>query len=125
MNLATSYYASRKLDRAKHYLVRTSVGAPRFVKCDEACLDLAPDREWIGLGLDDYAPLYTARLEALGLPRIDTLLRSLHTKAEGKAVVLLCFESLAPKNAAKGQFCHRRLFAEWYEHKTGQVVPEL
>lgn len=36
----------------------------------------------------------------------------------GPDVVLLCYEK-------PGQFCHRRLVAEWFEQELGLVVPEL
>ena len=31
--------------------------------------------------------------------------------------IFLCYES-------PGEFCHRRIFAEWIEAKTGMVIPE-
>ncbi|OGO03987.1 MAG: hypothetical protein A2Y91_03395 [Chloroflexi bacterium RBG_13_54_8] len=36
----------------------------------------------------------------------------------GSDIILLCWE-------APGQFCHRRLVAEWIERETGIVVPEV
>lgn len=36
----------------------------------------------------------------------------------GQDAILLCWE-------APGEFCHRRVVAEWIERETGLVVPEL
>jgi hypothetical protein len=37
---------------------------------------------------------------------------------EVKPLVLLCW-------CAPGEFCHRRICADWYLEKTGQEIPEL
>lgn len=127
LTIFTSYYANRKLDRARHYLVRTSVGSPRFVKCDDLCLELAPERAWIGLAEAPYRERYLGKLESLGIERMTELMTELQKRAakDGKVPVLLCYEALHPPQVAAGQFCHRRLFARWYEAKTGQLFPEL
>ena len=121
MQFYTSYYASKKLDRAKHYLVRTSLGFCRWTPCDEEFPALAPEPEWIGLSEAEYRPLYIAKLESIGADTFTEWLRLLHNEAEGKSPVLLCYEALRKP----GEFCHRRMFAEWYESKTGVVIPEL
>ena len=125
--MLTSYYASKKLDRTRHYLVRTSIGAPRFLKCDDSCLELAPKREWIGLPEPEYKVHYLQKLESLGAAKITELLQELETRAtlQNKTPVLLCYEALHPHQVAEGQFCHRRLFAEWFEKETGRVLGEL
>ncbi|MNE84045.1 hypothetical protein D3C80_1809130 [compost metagenome] len=38
----------------------------------------------------------------------------------GENAVLLCWE-----NVFKGEFCHRRIVAEWFERELGIIVPEL
>jgi hypothetical protein len=117
----TSYYASRKLDRNKHFLVRTSIGSPRFLKCDCTMMSLAPERGMLGLDGDTYQRRYLALLEKTGAPAITAELRRITRQAAGKTPVLLCFEALRSPD----QFCHRRMFAKWYEEKTGTVIPEL
>jgi hypothetical protein len=123
MILFTSYYASKKLDRAKHLLVRTSVGVNRWCPTDEFFHLLAPHSEWIGLPLEEYAPRYLAMLEGYGVDEIKELMELLWETADeqGKVPVLLCYEALKKP----GEFCHRRIFAEWYESQTGLVIPEL
>lgn len=39
-------------------------------------------------------------------------------KIHGKNVTLLCYEK-------PGDFCHRRLVAEWFQNELGVIVPEL
>lgn len=38
-----------------------------------------------------------------------------------KDIVLLCFEDLTKP----GEWCHRCVFAEWWQNKTGQKINEL
>jgi uncharacterized protein (DUF488 family) len=125
--ISTSYYACRKIDRQRHYLVRTSIGAPRFLCCDEVCLEFVPERGWIGLAEADYRPLFVAKLDLLGPDNVKRLLNELetHANAVGKEAVLLCFEALHPKQVAAGQFCHRRILADWCQARLGRVIPEL
>lgn len=78
---------------------------------------LAPERAWLNLDRPEYEPLYRARLDALGVPAIR---RSIAALALDREPVLLCFESLID-----GSWCHRRIFAAWWQEQTGQPVPEL
>lgn len=65
--------------------------------------------------LDGDAEFYTAQYQAEVLDLLDPkeVLRDL-----GEDAVLLCYEK-------PGQFCHRRLVAEWLEEKLGIEVKEL
>ena len=45
---------------------------------------------------------------------------SLHKLAGGLEPILLCWEPLKKP----GEYCHRRMVAEWFEEKLGVVVPE-
>ena len=45
----------------------------------------------------------------------------LHALADGSEPVLLCHEHLRKP----GEWCHRRLVAEWFEQTLGVEVPEL
>ena len=82
-------------------------------------------RAWLGLDKDAYIDLYIDRLEALGIEKVKAMLDALSVKAQGKAIVLLCFESLSPEHFAAGQFCSRRIFAEWAEFRADVVILEL
>lgn len=62
---------------------------------------------------------YWDQLERTGLRKIKMALNSIDD--EGKDVVLCCYEDVRdPK-----QFCHRTVFAKWWEEKTGEAIPEL
>jgi hypothetical protein len=64
-----------------------------------------------------YERKYLPQLEDAGVEKLDALLQE---KVAGSAdtVILLCHEE-------PGEFCHRRLFAQWWEEQTGQEIPEL
>jgi len=123
----TSYYASKLLDPARHHLVRVSIGGPRYCKhpVSGALPLLYPDRAWLGLDQRAYTRRYLAMLDKVGIEPIRAALAGLGDQAKGRALVLLCFESLSPANVKEGQFCHRRIFARWWSDQTGEEVPEL
>lgn len=77
-----------------------------------------PSQAWLGLSREAYEPLYLAKFESL---LIDAVRARIAELAAGKIPVLLCFESLKKP----GEFCHRRMFADWWERKTGEAVAEL
>jgi hypothetical protein len=119
----TSYFARAfRLPRADFFIVRISIGSPRGGQCDAFLPSLAPTREMLeeGYGADEYF----AQLQGVGLENIGKQLAAVEKAAKGRKVLLCCFESLAPEKVAEGQWCHRRLFAEWWEHKTGAIISE-
>ena len=67
---------------------------------------------------DAYRKAYFQQLDNVG---IDAIRRMLEELSCGKPIVLLCFEDLRKPDL----WCHRRMFAEWYEAKTGEQVLEL
>lgn len=113
--------------------VCASIGVPRFpvgYPLAGAVGMLAP----FGiLGEDDEAKferLYRRRLDRFGVEKIRRVLTAIakagtvDTDPPGqpyRGVVLLCYEDLAKP----GEWCHRRMFAAWWEEKTGDPVPEL
>jgi hypothetical protein len=58
------------------------------------------------------------RLDRHGPDGIRAQLGGIFHANGGKPLVLTCFEDLSKDP------CHRRLFAQWYQAKTGVVVPE-
>jgi hypothetical protein len=123
----TSYYASKLLDPKRHHLVRVSTGAPRYCKhrMAGALPLLYPDRAWLDLDERAYTRRYLAMLNRIGVAPICAAFASLGDEVEGRAVVLLCFESLSPADVKQGQFCHRRIFAKWWQDQTGEIISEL
>jgi hypothetical protein len=100
--------------------VGISVGEPKFplgYTC-EFIRRLAP---WGLLEVpdaDEFSQRYRERLDALGIDAVRRRFRSISAGHDYRGLVLLCFEPV-------GQFCHRRVFADWFEREDGQPVPEL
>lgn len=125
MKLVTSYYArALKLPKDKFFVVRTSIGAPRWGQADGDLLELAPTRDMLDLEETPYRRKYVSLLKKVGVDAIRNELSRLSKKAAGRTLVLCCFESLSEENVEDGQFCHRRIFADWWEKQTGEVIPE-
>jgi hypothetical protein len=76
----------------------------------EAYPALAPTRKMLKMGEDEYRAAYQAILNRLDPRKVYADL--------GENAVLLCWEP-------PGEFCHRRLVAEWLEVQLGIKVPEL
>lgn len=121
--MKTSYFARAfRLPRSDFFIVRISVGAPRSGKCDAFLPSLAPT--WVMLKEGYGQKEYFAQLLGVGVEDIQQQLGSLEKEASGREVLLCCFESLSPDKVAEGQWCHRRLFADWWERKTGTLIAE-
>jgi len=122
--LATSRYQARDLILASGLApVRTTVGRPRFRLGYELAgfaSELAP---YGAFGVDDpveFERRYVDRLERAGVASIGATLQAIAHRAGSPGCVLLCFEDVLA-----GESCHRRVFAAWWEAKTGQPVLEL
>jgi len=106
--------------------VSISLGTPRFSLPFipiGSIPELMPERKWMHSPLHLYKPLYLAKLESAGVDRIQRELARVVKAAPTGKVALLCWENvLAPK---PGEFCHRRLFADWWLEKTGELIEEL
>lgn len=114
----TSYFSSKKIS-PEYAVIRISVGHPRWklpYQVAGAIPALAPNRAWLGMERTEYEPLYRAKLAAAGAEKIRSDIRAL---AGERPAVLLCFENLV------GNWCHRRIFAHWWQEKTGEQVAEL
>lgn len=81
--------------------------------------ELAPTRALFGFhDRAAFEPLYEAQLDALGVPAIRDRLDAIR-QADQADPVVLCFEDLTKT------WCHRQVFAAWWERMTGEVVAEL
>jgi hypothetical protein len=58
---------------------------------------------------------YRERLDAYGIDAIRERLEEVMGSAD--VAILLCYE--------KDKFCHRRVFADWYQEQTGEVIEEI
>lgn len=106
--------------------VRTTVGKPRFpLPYDVAGFArlLAPTYGMLKMQQGPYRHIYLERLEAAGVDLISEQLAEIADAAGSERLVLLCFCDLnvpPPEN-----WCHRRMFAAWWEDQTGHKVREL
>lgn len=72
---------------------------------------------------EPYREAYFKKLEEIGADKIIGIVQRMDERAqeEGKTLVLLCYEDLRKPD----QWCHRTLFAEWWQKMTGEVINEL
>lgn len=115
----TSRYQSPAVAAFTGTRIRISVGNVRWslpYVVHHSWRVLYPTRDMLKLPLEEYEPRYTRILEEAGLRRMRAAFAEL-----GADQVLLCFCDLSEP----GNFCHRRIFAGWWEKHTGEVVPEL
>lgn len=125
MQLFTSrYQAAKEIIGCACGAVSTSVGSPRF-KLQYPIIghmpELAPSRDMIHMARPVYEPLYLARLEKAGVDRIHKALMKIAETAKVDRLALLCFEDIRKP----GEWCHRRIFAQWWMERTGEEIPEL
>lgn len=121
MSLFTSYYSCRDLpeDVVKVCISRT---APKGFVANEVIPLLSPDSRTLWdykdgrIDKDEYTRQYVGKLD-----RNKTFVRQvfdgLERKYPGRDVALLCWE-------APGEFCHRRLLADWAARNLGVEIPE-
>ena len=120
MKLYTSRFANHALADADIAVVAISRGLPKFRIAYEIrgrIWPLAPERALFGLGEEDYHRLYRNQLDSIGATVIQ---RELARFEQFSNVALCCFEDVRKQ----GQWCHRRLFAAWWEEHTGQAIEE-
>jgi len=119
----TSRFANPALKSGAYTAVRISVGAPRW-KLDYKIAGAIPDLMPKGLrhikDVDTFRPLYDARLDSFGVEKIRKELKDFESLE--KPIVLLCFEDLRLGDPV---WCHRKLFADWWKEKTGEIIAEL
>ena len=121
--MKTARFLNGNIDPEKHTPLRISAGNPRYplpyAIRDKAAILAPPYRILKIADQEEYRRLYFEQLDKYGVQKIYSVLKSL--AEPGKEIVLLCFEDICKP----GQWCHRRMFAEWWEAKTGKAVEEL
>lgn len=121
--MKTARYSNKLINNEKYIPIQISLGFPKFrlqYTVVGKMLMLAPEYSLLRVNNEiEYQRKYIERLEYIGIDRIKHALSSF--SQEGKEIVLLCFEDVTKD----GQWCHRRMFADWYESKTGEKIDEL
>ena len=126
MAILTSRYGNKELRNHGYYPVGISIGKPRFktgYEIREQCYALAPKGYMLKMEYEPYREAYFQKLEEIGTDKIIGIVQRMDERAqeEGKTLVLLCYEDLRKPD----QWCHRTLFAEWWQKMTGEVINEL
>lgn len=112
----TSYFAQvNKLRSAGIVPIGISVFPPKFFN--------GPSLQWLaplpsmlkGMSEEEYTFHYKEKI--LSKFNLDLFRQRLKELGDGKDVALCCFEK-------PGEFCHRRIFAEWFEELTGYKIEE-
>lgn len=124
--ISTARYSNKTLQQPSYYPVGISVGKPKFALnyvLRDQCYALAPYYSMLNLDSVSYETAYNEKLNKLGVQKVIGIVRGLERKAtaEGKTLVLLCFEDIR----IPGDWCHRRLFAAWWKEHTGEDINEL
>jgi hypothetical protein len=76
----------------------------------------------------EFADLYTQSLERRGIDYFAQRFADVARAACVDELILCCYEDLrmsALPGIGPATFCHRRIFAEYWEEQTGQVVQEI
>lgn len=131
--MKTSYHGCRKIDPRKHAPIRISARGPRFAvpyQLAGCCEEITPAWEVVRLSATDPEGFvgayfhqqlcggsYSNRVVAR---RVKEIRRAIDAIAGGREPVLLCF-----CKGEQTQYCHRRLFAQWWQDETGERVKEL
>lgn len=121
----TSRFTNSELKENRYTTIRISLGTPKWnlgYQLDGAIEDLMP----FGL-LKTYShdkelfkQAYFKRLDAKGVKRIANQLMAYASL--GRDIVLLCYEDITKD---VDNWCHRTMFAEWWEARTGEKIEEL
>jgi hypothetical protein len=104
--------------------VQTSLSAPKDWTGPplESLKRLGPWGQREESDLAVFTPKYRESLERRhSVEKLRARMREISDAHGGERLVLLCFEPVH----VKGCWCHRRVFADWWEEKTGEPVPEL
>ena len=127
MAIWVSRYSNKELQNDKYYPVGISIGQPKFslgYTLREQCYSLAPKGYMLNMDLESFKPAYYGKLEGIGTEKIISMVNRLDQRAqsEGKDLVLLCYEDV---RKGESDWCHRTIFADWWQENTGEVIPEL
>ena len=121
MRLYTSHWRSPLLADVDAQIVGISRGTPRGNPGFRYRImrELAPSKATFALeDQEAFTVSYLRQLEDIGAPAI---LDRLEGISGGRDVVLLCWERLVDP----GEWCHRRMLADYIEREAGTKVSEL
>lgn len=119
----TARYANKKLKEGNFTCVRISIGTPKWRLPYQLKGEVKEIMPWGMLKITDikaFRNLYYNALDKYGVNRIRESIDKY--KESGKIIVLLCYEDI---RKGPEEWCHRRVFADWWELRTGEKIEEL
>lgn len=120
--LYVSRYSNKCLAETNAVKVGISLGLPKFKKNYELAgsdFSLAPKRSMFNLAKPIFEERYRRQMDSLGVKRIkEELSRFGYGKVD--EMILLCYEDVTNPD----EWCHRTVFAKWWEDNTGETVEE-
>jgi len=123
--MQTSYYANWRKFPKDAILVRISVGGPRFGVPGLRLMPLLyPDANMLHMDIDDYEPAYLGKLNKRKAEILKDI-AALKAEAAGREILFLCHCKTFQNGGPVDRWCHRQLFADWYEQQTGEEIKEL
>ena len=117
MKIYTSYFSQMKaLNNAGIVPINIALWPPKFFR-GISIMYLAPKRYMLSGKLTREQYIESYRRDVLGRLNPVAVVREIERLSGGKDAALLCYEK-------PGEFCHRRLFAQWMLEETGLDIPE-
>jgi hypothetical protein len=139
VDLATCSYPEFTADMG--IPVRCSLGYPRYrlsYTIEARLPELTPKADYLTASLEVYNRRFFGQLNEVGTMGFEKLFDRLRERYgtgdpedPANRLVFLCFEQLGDRkkdgrlNKSRGDGCHRRGFASWWERETGQQIPEF
>lgn len=118
MEIYTSYYAKTKqLIENGIIPVSISLYQPRWFK-GHKIVSLAPTKAMLDYNKEKYIEEYSKILALLDVNKLREDIKMISRISQYADVALLCYEK-------PGEFCHRRLFADWLKEKYGYEIKEF
>jgi hypothetical protein len=125
MKLYTSRYGNENIEKSDVVPVGITLGKPKQpLRYQVAAYlrDLAPDGHMFQIyDRTEFTPLFFRKLDSIGVNSIKRQLDQVSRRHGGKDIVLLCYEDVRKP----GEWCHRLVFAEWWEARTGERIEEF
>lgn len=119
----TSRFSNPELQTGKYTVVGIVRGLPRFRLKYQLAGNIRqiapPGYLWNENDRDRFTPKYFHHMDQQSMNAIRAILNDYLSK--GRDVVLCCYEDVRIPD----EWCHRLVFAEWYEEKTGIKIEEL
>ncbi len=123
MKIYTSRFSNPELATGKYTVVGIVRSLPRFplkYKLAGNIIEFAPPGYlWNENDREVFRPKYFEHMDSIGMDRAAELL--FPYMEMGKDIVLCCYEDVRLPHG----WCHRQVFAEWWEANFGQKIEEL